>query len=105
MGQANSGDLIDVRPLGDSLNSTKTQILLKGEQLEVIRLVLPTGKQIAEHKAKGEITVQCLEGRVAFMSHDNRVELAAGTIIYLKAGVPHSLESLEDATVLVTKTS
>ena len=28
--------------------------------------MVPAGKEIAEHKAKGEIVVQCLEGKVAF---------------------------------------
>ncbi len=98
----NSNEVIDLSPLGPRLPDHKTYTLFKSEQLEVLRLVLPTGKVIAEHKAPGEITVHCLEGRIAFTATGITQELAAGQMLYLTAGEPHALESLEDATVLVT---
>jgi quercetin dioxygenase-like cupin family protein len=63
---AKPGDIVDVRPLGSALASSQTTTLIRADQVEVIRLVVPAGMDIAEHKAKGEIVVQCLEGRVAF---------------------------------------
>jgi hypothetical protein len=47
------------------LASSQTATLLRAEQVEVRRLVVKAGKEIAEHKAKGEIVVYCLEGKVA----------------------------------------
>jgi hypothetical protein len=47
---AKPGDIVDVRPLGSALASTQTTTLLRTEQIEVIRLVVPAGKDIAEHK-------------------------------------------------------
>ena len=38
--------------------------LFKTEELEVIRLVLAAGKSLPPHKVPGEITIQCLEGRI-----------------------------------------
>jgi quercetin dioxygenase-like cupin family protein len=58
---ANPAEVIDIRPLGAALATTKTHTLLKTEHVEVVRLVMMAGKEIAEHKAPGEITVQCLE--------------------------------------------
>lgn len=66
---ADYGDVIDVRPLGAALSSSSTQTLLKTDQLQVVRMVMPQGKEIAEHKAPGPITVQCLEGQNRF--HDS----------------------------------
>ena len=63
---ARAGEVVDVRPLGSALASAQTKTLVRAEQVEVIRLIVPAGKEIEEHKAKGEIVVQCLEGRVAF---------------------------------------
>lgn len=99
---ASPGELIDVRPWGPDWGGHKTTTLFKSEQLEVLRLVLPAGKVIAEHKAPGEITVQCLEGRIAFSVAGKRHELVAGQLLYLTAGQPHALEGLEDGSVLVT---
>ena len=99
---AKSGDVIDIRPLGPALAQAKTTTLVKTKTLEIIRLVIPAGKDIPEHQAPGEITVQCLEGRVAFATGSTRHDLAAGQMLYLSSAEPHSLHGLEDASVLVT---
>lgn len=61
------GKVIDIRPLGDDVAQAKTTTLLKTNQLEIVRLMMPTGKEIVTHTAPGEMTVQCLEGRVEFV--------------------------------------
>lgn len=99
---AKSGEVIDVRPLGSTLARATTTTLVKTEVLEVIRLVIPAGKHISEHRAPGEITVQCLEGRVAFRAGDETRDLEAGRLLYLSSGEPHSLSGIEDSSVLLT---
>jgi len=99
---ANPGDLIDVRPLGSELASTKTHTLVKMDKFEVVRHVMAAGKEIAEHKAPGEITVKCLEGKIAFTALGKTEELAAGQMLYLTAGEPHSVRCIEDASFLLT---
>ena len=99
---ASPGDIIDIRPLGPEVQKAVTTTLVKSPRREVIRLVLPAGKEIPPHKVSGEITVQCLEGRVAFKALGQTQELEAGQMIYLAGDDEHSLASLEDASVLVT---
>jgi quercetin dioxygenase-like cupin family protein len=99
---AKPGEVVDVRPLGSALASTQTKTLVRAEQLEVIRLVVPTGKQIEEHKAKGEITVQCLEGRAAFTAFGKTQTLEAGELLYLPTGEPHTVKGIENASLLLT---
>jgi quercetin dioxygenase-like cupin family protein len=70
--------------------------------LEVIRLVIPAGKEIPEHKSKGEIVVQCLEGRVAFTAFGMTQNLEAGKLLYLPTGEPRSVKGVEDASLLLT---
>ena len=99
---ANPGQVIDVRPLGAAIQTSVTTTLVKTDRLEVIRLLLPAGKEIPPHKVPGDITVQCLEGRVAFSSRDATQELQAGQMCYLAGGTEHAVKGLEDASVLVT---
>ncbi len=99
---AQPGELIDLRPLGDRLAESRTTVLIKTETLEVIRLVLPAGKELPEHRARGPITVQGLEGRVAFQTGETSCELTAGTLISLLPGQPHALQALEDSSLLLT---
>lgn len=99
---AKSGEVIDVRPLGPALSKARTTTLVKTKTLEIIRLVIPTGKDIPVHQAHGEITVQCLEGRVAFTVGNTRQHLEAGQLLYLSSEEPHALHGIEDASILLT---
>ncbi|AMV27645.1 Cupin domain protein [Gemmata sp. SH-PL17] len=99
---AQPGDVIDVRPLGPALATAKTTTLFKADRLEVIRLVMAAGKELAEHNAPGEITVHCLEGKIAFTALGKTQELTAGRVLYLGGGEPHSVRCLEDASFLLT---
>jgi quercetin dioxygenase-like cupin family protein len=65
-------------------------------------MVMPQGKHIPRHEVPGEITLQCLEGRVKVDLGDRSLELAAGDFIYLDGHRPHGLEAVLDSTVLVT---
>lgn len=99
---AKSGEVINIRPLGPQLRQARTTTLVKTKTLEIIRLVIPSGKDIPRHQAHGEITVQCLEGRVAFTVGKNRQDLEAGQLLYLSSEEPHSLHGIEDTSVLLT---
>ena len=70
--------------------------------MEVIRLVVPAGKEIEEHKAKGEIIVHCLEGRVAFTAFGKTQNIEAGKLLYLPTGEPHRVKGIENAALLLT---
>jgi quercetin dioxygenase-like cupin family protein len=72
------------------------------DRLEVIRLVLPAGKEIKRHNVPGEITVQCLEGNVVCSTEQSECELSAGNLLYLSGSDDHALRAVEDASLLVT---
>ena len=96
------GQVINVQPLSDAISKSVTTTLIKTDRLEVIRLVVPAGKDIPPHKVAGEITVQCLEGRIAFTATGESQVLEAGQMLYLTGAEEHSLKGIEDASVLVT---
>src|SRR6476620_5653874 len=98
------GTVIDVRPLGGALADTTTATLIKTDSLEVIRIVMPAGKDIPRHNVPGEITVQCLEGNVEFHIGELQLELTAGTLLYLEGADEHWLHANEDSSLLVTIT-
>ncbi|AMV36829.1 cupin domain-containing protein [Planctomyces sp. SH-PL62] len=101
---AHPGEVVDVRPLGPALVNAITTALIKTEALEVIRLVVPKGKEISAHSTPGAITLQCIEGRIAFTSGGTQRELDAGQLLYLEGGRPHSVLGIEDASLLLTIT-
>ena len=99
---AASGDIIDVRALGAALHEHVSTAFIKSAQLELVRLVLPAGKAMREHQVAGEITVLCIEGLIDFSTPTISRRLAAGQLIHLAAGEPHSLLAVADASVLLT---
>lgn len=98
---ASPGQVVDVRPLGAALTATKTTALVKTEQFEAMRLVVPAGAEIATHAVPGEITLQCLEGRISLGLTGKSLELRAGEWVYLDGNTAHSLKGLEDASLLL----
>lgn len=99
---ANSGEIIDVRPLGAALTKSTTTTLVKTGTLEIIRLVVPSGKVIAAHRVEGEIMLQCLEGQVGIVADGETRVLGAGQLLYLSGKEPHALRGIENASVLLT---
>ena len=99
---AQSGELIDVRPLGSTLADSRTETLVKTPTLEVIRIVLPAGKTLPPHKAPGEITVQCLEGKVRFSVGETVREMAPGSLLFVEGRGEHAVEAVEYSSLLVT---
>lgn len=99
---ASPAEVVDIRPLGAALATTGTRTLVKTKAIEILRMVVPAGKEIPTHKAKGEIIVQCLEGRIAFTACGETNDLAAGHLLYLPIGEPHSLRGIENGSLLVT---
>jgi quercetin dioxygenase-like cupin family protein len=99
---AKPGEVVDVQPLGSELSGKNTWTIVKTDSLEVIRIVLPAGKELAAHKVPGEITVLCLEGEVEFGVGNLKRELTAGKFLYLAGDSEHSLRARLDSSLLVT---
>lgn len=96
------GEVIDVSPLRSDLAATQSKALVKTDSVEVIRLIVPAGKSIPTHKAKGDSTVHCLEGKVAFTVCGKTHELSSGKMLYVPVGEPHSLLGVENSSLLLT---
>jgi quercetin dioxygenase-like cupin family protein len=101
--QPKLSEVIDVHSAGPAPSGGPSRLLAKAETLEVRLLTLAEGREIPTHYARGEITVHCLKGRIAFTADGTTRELGAGQMLVLAAGEPHSLVGLEDSSVLVTK--
>lgn len=97
-----SGEIVSVRPLDDQLSGARTTALLKSDQLEIVRIVLLAGQSMREHQAPGEITVQCLEGEVAFSVRGVDRLLRGGDLIHLRGRERHALKATSDSSLLVT---
>lgn len=99
---AKPGEIVDLSPLGTAFADARTSALMKTEEFEAIRLVVPAGIDIPEHDVPGSITLQCLEGRVLLGLRSTTLELGPHRWVYLDGGVSHSIRGLEDSSLLLT---
>ncbi len=98
---ASSGDVIDVRPLGPLLCTTKSTALVRDKHLEVMRFVFSAGSGLPDHFVYGPVLIHCLEGVMDVAAHGTCKRLRAGDLMYLAGEVHHALQASEDACVLV----
>ncbi|USX25307.1 cupin domain-containing protein [Oxalobacteraceae bacterium OTU3CINTB1] len=99
---AKPGEVIALTHAGEDVSTFSSIALTKTEQIELIRLVLPAGKEMPEHHVKGEITFQCLSGEIAFITRGESTTVKAGEMLYLQGGAPHAVRALVDSVALLT---
>jgi quercetin dioxygenase-like cupin family protein len=90
-------------PLGGGLRAAASATLVKTAGIELIRLVIPAGKEIPPHRVPVELTVQCIEGHVSFRHAGAAIELHPGEMMHLCPNEIHSLKGMSDSSVLVTR--
>ena len=97
------GMSVDLWPAGEVLSEAKTIALVKTEAFEAIRMVVPTGHEVCHnHQVDGPITIQCLEGRIAFAADGDTHLVRAGQWVFLPGGVSHTITGVEDSLILLT---
>ena len=102
LSHARPGQTIDLSPLGDTLPRPASHALLKTHALELIRLVLHAGQELAPHKVYGDATLHCLEGSVRVESAGGFTELHRAQLLLVPALAEYSLQALEDSSLLFT---
>ena len=99
---AKSGEIVKLNAFATELRDAHTTALVKNEKFEAIRLIVHAGSEIQSHQVGEMFTLQCLEGRVRLVLADGHKELSAGQWIYFNGGVAHSVEGIEDSSLLLT---
>ena len=97
-----SGQVIELAPSFASAADLNTHALFKTDAIEVIRLVLAAGKSLPPHTVVGDITIQCLQGKIDISFDGTRQVLSEGQLLYLAGGVEHAVRAHEDSLALVT---
>ncbi len=97
-----SGEVVDLAPLGPALREAHTQALVKKDDFEAIRLVLPAGDELPAHRVSGRFILHCLEGRIGLTAPDREIELSAHQWIYFDGGITHAVRAIEDSSLLLT---
>ena len=99
---ATPGEIVHVLSLKTELERAKAITLVKTDRFETICMHIDAQREIPEHKAKGPITLQCLEGKIYFTVEQIEHEMSQGDWLYLEGGQLHSLKGIENSVLLLT---
>ncbi len=76
--------------------------LVKGPNLHVTLTALKAGACLCPHQTPGAVTIQMLRGRLDVSVRGEHVDMMAGDLLALDAGVQHSLHALDESAFLLT---
>lgn len=99
---ARSAQIVSIRPLGPLVPQTPSHAILKAQQLEIVRIVLPAGQSARQNDSPGEFTLLCLEGEVELECDGRTQRLCAGDLLHLGPGSGYGLRAFQDASLLLT---
>lgn len=99
---AKPGEIVDLDTWTQDLPIEHTKAIAKTDEMELVRLYLPKGKEIPNHKVSGPIMVHCIKGIIEFTAMGATQELQPGQLLHLMPREPHSLNAVEDSVVLLT---
>ena len=99
---ASPSEIVDLGTWAQDLPDEHSKAIVKTDEMELIRLVLPAGKEIPNHKVSGPIVVHCINGKIEFTAMGTMQVLTPGQLLHLMPDEPHSVKALEDSVVLLT---
>lgn len=76
--------------------------LVRSSDLRVVLVALGAGKTISEHHVNVTASVQALTGHIRLKLPDRSVEVQAGQLLVLGAGLSHDVYAEIDSTFLLT---
>lgn len=94
-------EVVDLEDWGDDVPSG-TKAIVKTDELEMIRMALPAGKELDTHRVAGPLVIHCLSGSIEIDAMGKTGVLKGGQLVHLAPGEPHAVRAMEDARVLLT---
>ena len=98
--QAIPGEPLSIRPLEGALAESRTDTLVRSDDLEISRGLLHAGAEEGPFECCGEVIALCIDGRVVVETASGTRELDAGQLLYLRAGETHAIRGLDDLSLV-----
>lgn len=99
---ASPGEIVDLESWAQDLPDKHTKVIVKTDEMELVRLVIPAGKEFSSHKVSGPCVVHCIEGKIALTAMGKTQAITPGQLLYLMPDEPHSVRAETDSVVLLT---
>ncbi|MDE3090648.1 MAG: cupin domain-containing protein [Chloroflexota bacterium] len=85
-----------------SKDGRAAKTLVKQGPLSIVLVALRKGAAFKSHQVTGPVTIQSLRGCVSVKTDTREIEVPAGTLVSLGAGVTHDARAQDDCAILLT---
>lgn len=99
---ASPAEVVDLDTWARDMPSEQTKAIVKTDEMELARLVIPAGRDIPTHKVTGPIIVHCINGTIELTAMGKTQILLPNQLLYLMPDEPHLVKAVEDSVVLLT---
>lgn len=99
---ASPGEIVDLESWAQDLPNEHTKVIAKTDEMELVRLAIPAGKEFSNHKVSGPCVIHCIDGQITLTAMGKTQALTLGQLLYLMPGEPHSVSAETDSVVLLT---
>jgi len=99
---ASPGEIVNLETWARDLPNEKSKTIVKTDEMELVRLVLPAGKEFADHKVSGPTVIHCIKGDIELTARGATQHLEPGQLLYLMPGEPHAVRAVSDSVVMLT---
>jgi len=98
---ASPNEIVDLIAWARDLPAEKTKVIVKTDEMELARLVLPAGNELPDHKVPGPVVIHCIKGRIELTAMGVTKALTSGQLLYLMPGELHSVRAISDSVILL----
>lgn len=76
--------------------------LFKSETMRIVLIGLHENAELKPHKANGVISVQVIQGKIAFIAEQQHNHIEKGQMVALQENIVHSVKALTESFFLLT---
>ncbi len=87
---------------GSARMGRAAKTLVKEGALSITIVALKKGASLQSHQVAGPVTIQCLRGHLRLTTDSGDVDVPAGGLVALDAGVAHAATAIDDCGLLIT---
>ena len=99
---ASPGEIVNLATWADDLAAEHSKAIVKTDEMELARLLLPTGESIENHHVEGPLVVHCLSGCLEITALGRTQEIGGGELLFLPPATTFTLKARRRALLLVT---
>ncbi|HEV2114185.1 MAG TPA: cupin domain-containing protein [Terriglobales bacterium] len=92
----------ELRSLQARDDEVTSNMLLKTSDLRILLIAMKRGARLPEHHADARLSIQVWKGSVRLTVSGETAVLKGGSVAALEASVLHSVEAIEDSSLLLT---